>query len=266
MFGEFKQKLLSSKPVFGSLAFLPSPDIIEIFGLCGFHYVIIDLEHSPKNWDVVMHMVRTAQLHNVAPLIRVADNVEKQILHALEVGAEGIAIPFVRNADDVAKAVQSIRYAPEGIRGLCTASRAARFGTLRKNFSEYTVGANRNISLIALIEDMEGVDSIEDILDCDPGVDVVLIGRSDLSASLGLPGQADHPKVIEAANRVIEAVNKHRRPVQAGILTSPGDTQRWLDAGCRFLVYGTDSDLMLQAAKHVSDTFAAATGATQNVA
>ena len=87
-----KKRLAQGDKLFGSFAFLPSPDVVEIMGFAGFDYVIIDLEHSPKNWETVANMVRAAELHDMAALIRVAENSEKSILAALEIGATGIVI------------------------------------------------------------------------------------------------------------------------------------------------------------------------------
>lgn len=256
-----KARLAANEPVMGSLAFLSSPDVVELLAVTGFDYVIIDLEHSATSPETVLHMVRAAQVRGMAALIRVRENSEKLILQALEVGAEGVVVPFVQSAADVTRAARAIRYAPDGVRGTCTASRASLYGTLRRNFLEHARKTNEEIVLVALIEDMNGVNAIQEILNCDPGVDVVLVGRSDLSASAGRMGQPNHPDVIDAANRIIQAANKHSRPVRAGIvLGASEDTAKWMDAGCRFVTYGTDSDLLLNAATQARQAFSAATG------
>jgi 2-keto-3-deoxy-L-rhamnonate aldolase RhmA len=95
MTAHLKQRLATGEYAFGSFAFLPSPDVVEIMGLAGFDYVIIDLEHSPKNWETVANMVRAAELHGMAPLIRIRENGEKTILEALELGAAGVVVPFL---------------------------------------------------------------------------------------------------------------------------------------------------------------------------
>ena len=256
-----KARLQANEPVMGSLAFLSSADVVEILAVTGFDYVIIDLEHSPTNPETAIHMVRAAQLHGMAPLIRVRENTEKQILQALEMGAEGIVVPFVQSADDVTRAARAMRYAPEGVRGTCTASRSSRYGTLRPAFADHARKANDDTVLVALIEEMKGIAAIEEIVNCDPGVDVVLVGRSDLSASVGCIGQANHPDVLEATKRMIRAANGSARHVQAGIvLGGPDETARWIGEGCRFITYGTDSDLLLHAAMQARRAFSSAVG------
>lgn len=254
-----KTRLMANEAVMGSLAFLSSADVVEILAVTGFDYVIVDLEHSPTNPETAIHMVRAAQLHGMAPLIRVRENSEKLILQALEMGAEGIAVPFVQSADDVSRAARAIRYAPEGVRGTCTASRSSKYGTLRPTFLDHARKANDEVVLVALIEDMTGVKAINEIVNCDPGVDAVLVGRTDLSASIGCIGQSNHVDVLDATKRIIEAAKASSRAVEAGIvLGGPDETERWLAEGCRFITYGTDSDLLLHAAMQARRAFSTA--------
>jgi 4-hydroxy-2-oxoheptanedioate aldolase len=252
-----KARLAAGEPVMGTLAFLSSADVIEVLAVAGFDYVIIDLEHSPTNPETALHMVRAAQVRGMSPLVRVRDNEEKLILQALEIGAEGICIPFVQSAADVRRAAAAIRFAPEGVRGTCTAARAAMYGTLRRQFLEHTRRTNGEIALIGLIEDMRGVTAIDEILACDPGLDAVLVGRSDLSASVGRMGEWNNPEVLEATRHVIGAVGRQKR-VQAGmVLGMAEDTAKWVEAGCRFIAYGTDIDLLMHAASQARQSFLA---------
>jgi len=261
MNGALKSRLASRQAVMGSLAFLSSPDVVEVLAVSGFDYIIVDLEHSPTTTETAIHMIRAAQVHGMTPLVRVSENSEKLILKALEMGAEGIVVPFVQSAEDVARAARAVRYPPLGVRGTCTASRSSRYGTLRPQFAAHTKKANDSVLLVALIEDMAGVRAIKDIVACEPGVDVVLVGRSDLSASIGQIGQADHPEVMNATTTIIQAANQASRPVAAGIvLGSLGETEKWMTAGCRFITYGTDSDLVLDAATRARRAFDAAAG------
>ena len=99
-----KARLQANEPVMGTLAFMSSPDVVEVLAVSGFDYIVIDLEHSATNSETALHMVRAAQVHGMSPLIRVRENSEKLILQALEMGAEGIVVPFVQSAGDVIRA------------------------------------------------------------------------------------------------------------------------------------------------------------------
>lgn len=252
-----KQRLAAGESVFGSFAFVPSPDIVEIMGLAGFDFVIIDLEHSPKDWDTVTNMVRAAELHGMAPLIRVPENSEKTILQVLELGIEGIVVPFVQTADDVRRAVKAMNYAPKGERGTCTLTRAARYGGLRSAFIEHTQKLNDQLVLVAQVEDVQGVENIASIVGVEPGLDVMMIGRSDLASSLGRPGQVDDPVVIDATRKVIETSRQRSIPSGIGLYT-PDEAPKWIDAGCRFFFYSSDTAMMLNAASSAWRGFKAA--------
>lgn len=257
-----KQLLAAGGNAFGSFAFLASPDVVEIMGLAGFDYVIIDLEHSPKNWETVANMVRAAELHGMTPLIRVGENSEKAILEVLELGAAGIVVPFVQTVEDVRKAARAMNYPPLGQRGTCTLTRAARYGGLRGEFIPHTRRQNDRLILVAQIEDQLGVDNIEAILACDPGIGALIVGRSDLASSLGVPGQVEDPAVIAATHKVITAARTARRPVPAGIgVYSPQESAKWIEAGCQLFFYSADTALLLNAATSAAQAFYAVAGA-----
>ncbi|WP_210495306.1 HpcH/HpaI aldolase family protein [Microvirga antarctica] len=254
----FKERLAKGEPVFGSFAFLASPDIVEIMGLAGFDYVIIDLEHSPKDWSAVANMIRAAELHGMAALIRVRENSEKSILEALELGAAGIVLPFVQSADDIVRAARAMNYPPRGMRGTCTLTRAARYGGVRATFLEHSQQQNERVVLIAQIEDKLGVDNIQDILACEPGIDALIVGRSDLASSLGRPGQVEDPLVLAATDQVIRAARLHKRAVPSGIgLYSPQEAGKWVEAGVGLFFYSADSGMMVDAARTAAQAFKA---------
>jgi 4-hydroxy-2-oxoheptanedioate aldolase len=251
---DLKARLKRGEPVFGTFAFMASPDIVEIIGYAGFDYVIIDLEHSPKNWSDVANMIRAAELHGMAALVRIRENAEKSILEVLELGAAGIVVPFVQTADDVHKAVRATNYAPKGGRGTCTLTRAARYGGLRSEFLAHCVRQNENLVVVGQIEDRAGVDQIDAIVSCEPGLDALIVGRSDLASSLGEPGQVEAPAVLEATGRVVEAAR--RKGVAAGIgIYSPAEASRWIDAGCSLFFYSADTTLLLNAAAAANKDF-----------
>lgn len=251
-----KSRLRAREAVFGSFAFLPSPDVVEIMAMAGFDFVIIDLEHSPKNWGDVANMVRAAELHGMAPLVRVRENHEKTILEALELGVEGIVVPFIETADDVRLAARAMNYPPAGQRGTCTLTRAAKYGGLRGEFLRHTLQQNDRLVFVAQIESKAGVDNIESILACDPGIDVVLVGRSDLASSLGCPGQVEDPAVLAATQTVMDAATRQKRVIPSGIgLYAPHEATTWLEKGCGFFFYSADTAMMLNACTGAAGAF-----------
>src|SRR5688500_12000261 len=118
-----KERIARGDTVLGSFVFFSSPEMVEIMALGGMDYIIIDTEHSPKDWNTLEHMIRAANLHDLPALIRVSENSEKLILQCLEIGADGLVIPFVQSGEDVRRAAGAMNYPPRGNRGTCTLTR-----------------------------------------------------------------------------------------------------------------------------------------------
>lgn len=251
----FRQRVLAGEPVFGTFGFLSDPAVIEILGLAGMDYVIIDLEHAPKDWQTVENMVRAAELRGIAPLIRVHENREKDILQALETGAEGIVVPFIESAEDARQAGLAVRFPPDGTRGTCTLSRSAFYSARRGAFLEHTQQSNKEILLIGLIESQKGIDDIAAIVAAEPGPDVFLVGRGDLATALGTPGKTDSEPVIAATDAIFGAVAANpARHIAMGVY-DPGEVAPWYDRGCRIFFYASDTAMLYQAVRGLNDAF-----------
>ncbi|MGQ0662805.1 MAG: HpcH/HpaI aldolase family protein [Pseudomonadota bacterium] len=248
---------MAGEPVFGTFVFLPDPGVVEIMALAGMDFVIIDLEHSPKNWETVENMVRAAEARGLSVLIRVSENNEKGILQALELGAEGVVVPFVQTADDARKAGAAMKYAPAGTRGTCTLTRVAAYGGLRAGFLDHARRLNEKTLFVAQVEDKVAVDNIASIVAAEPGPDVIMIGRSDLASSLGRPGQVNDPAVLEATDWIIRAVatgGDRTRCFGIGVY-GPAEAAAWLRKGCRFFFFSSDGLILLNAAKGAREAF-----------
>ncbi len=254
-----RRRIMAGGTVFGTFGFLPDPAVIEIMGLAGLDFVVIDMEHSPKNWQTVENMVRAAELRGISALIRVNENNEKTILHALEVGAAGVMVPFIQTAEDAVRAGAAVRYPPLGIRGSCTLSRSADFGAKRGEYQAHTQRSNKEILLIGLLENMAAVENIEEIARAEPGPDVFLVGRSDLATSLGKPGLLDSEAVIEATHRIIRAVAsvaEKNRSVGMGVY-GPKEVKRWLRHGCRLFAFSSDTAILFNALRSLKQEYEA---------
>jgi 2-keto-3-deoxy-L-rhamnonate aldolase RhmA len=188
------------------------PALVEFYGLLGFDYVLIDGEHVPVERESCLQLVRACEVAGIVPMLRVPDGRPSLILGYLDLGVQGIYVPHVSTADQATQIVEAVKYAPKGRRGAAL-GRAAGYG-LAKPPDEYFRQANEDTIVIALVEDKEGIDNLDEILAVD-GVDVVGVGDNDLSHSMGFPGQKDHPDVrtvVEqaeariASRRVLDAV------------------------------------------------------------
>jgi len=227
-----KEKMHRREPVAGCMiqGFLPA--FVEICGLAGFDFIFIDAEHgalSPKDCE---ELVRAAEVRNTVPLIRVPNCEPDTILGFMDIGAMGIILPGVSTKEEAEKAVRAIKYYPQGNRGL-NAVRASDYG-MTKPLSEYVVDANQETIVLAIIENTEAIENLTDILSVD-GLDGVILGTSDLSQSLGVPGQGKHPKVQEAYHRFLKEGLKTGKSI--GTVVRPGETVKgYLDAGFSILI------------------------------
>jgi 4-hydroxy-2-oxoheptanedioate aldolase len=202
-----KRRLLAGGLAVGTIVPGNDPALVEISALAGFDHVIIDGEHGSVSVRDVEDLVRAAEAVGITPLARVPSNTPVDILRFLDAGVMGVMVPQVRTADDARRAVAAARYHPEGQRGLA-GSRAARYG-LAGSLADYVAAANREVMVMALLEDRAAVENIDAILAV-PGIDVFFIGPADLAQSYGYPGRADQPEVQAAIDTII------RRAVGAG--------------------------------------------------
>ncbi len=187
-----KEKIKEGKTVYGVFVPMWSPSIVEIIGHIGFDFVIIDAEHSAMAPESCEHMVRAADCVNITPIIRIAMNFRQNILRYLDTGALGVQMPQINNRAEVEAAVESVKYPPEGKRGLA-AVRANNYAVTGP-LGDYVKEANRETMIVVQVETLPAVENLKEILAV-PTVDVIFIGPTDLSSVMGYPGQTNHPDV-----------------------------------------------------------------------
>src|SRR5882672_10219008 len=184
---------------------IADPQIVEIIGLAGFDAAFIDMEHTSFDLHDVQSMVMAAERVGVTPIVRTPGFDPAFILRLLDMGVQGVQVPHVSTVETARAAVAAVRYPPQGERGMAAASRAADFG--KTPLLEHMARSNREIILACMIEDMEAVERIDEIAAV-AGVDLLAVGPSDLSRSLGVSGRPDHPRLVAAIDRVRAAVKK----------------------------------------------------------
>jgi 4-hydroxy-2-oxoheptanedioate aldolase len=240
--GALKEKMNQGQAVIGPFLKIKDPAIIEIAGLAGFDYAIIDAEHGSISMESAEHMVRAARVAGIAPIIRVRANQPELISRALDTGAEGVQIPQISTKTDAENAVRAAKFAPMGERGVCRYVRAGRYSATDKY--AYFAEANRDTVVIVHIEGKEGVDNLPGILEVD-GLDVIFIGPYDLSQSLGVPGQVDHPRVVEETEKIVKMARERQKVV--GIFVDDLETGRkWRSKGVQYISYSTDTGFIYE--------------------
>ncbi|MBN2583294.1 MAG: 2,4-dihydroxyhept-2-ene-1,7-dioic acid aldolase [Planctomycetes bacterium] len=231
-----KRKLRDNQLVVGSWIAMSHPWVADIMGQCGFEFLVVELEHSTIELDSLNALFAVTELHSVVPLARLSGIDPVQAKRVLEAGAYGLIFPMVNTAEEARRAVDAVKYPPQGKRGFGL-GRAQDFGF---GSADYFAKANDETIVILQVEHIDGVNNIDAILEVE-GVDAVFIGPYDLSGSLGVPGKLSDPKVVAACKRVLDAATA--RGIAPGMHIVHPDAERFrqaVDDGFRFIAYGGD--------------------------
>lgn len=255
-----RSALAAGRSCLGTYVTLPSPEIVEIFGYSGFDYVILDLQHSTPDWATLASMIRAAELSGLSAVVRVPDYDTARILRLLELGAEGIALPGISNADDLKRVADACYYRPLGTRGSCGHTRVGRYNPNRAEFRAHTQQQNERVFVWALVEEPKALLAIDELVSITPGPAVISVGRGDLSAALGHPGNINHPEVIAATVATIAKVDaaSSGRCSSAVMVHSRQDIEFWFARGARMFTYSADAPLLTDLARGLAAGFRSA--------
>jgi 4-hydroxy-2-oxoheptanedioate aldolase len=248
LLNQFKDKL--EKNVIGVFSKTTDSSIVEVFGLSGFNFIILDNEHGYTNYETLKNHIRAAELSNLVPIIRVANDNPENISKSLDIGAYGIQVPNINSKEQVEQVIKAAKFHPTGDRGVCKYVRAAEFKNIEKK--DYFRLANDTLIIIQ-VEGKEGVRNIDDILNV-KGIDVLFIGPYDLSQSLGVPGEIMHEKVIKTMNAII---NKAKlKEVKIGVFCDDIETAIiWKKAGVNYISYSVDYGIIMDESKNLIKKF-----------
>jgi 2-keto-3-deoxy-L-rhamnonate aldolase RhmA len=236
-----KERIRNGQPTFGAWLTIPSLDVAEIMAGLGYDWVMIDAEHAPFDLGTLQTALAAFNGSKTVPLVRVASQDPMLIKQALDLGAEGVVVPQIENADEAKHAVAATKYPPEGTRGFGP-RRASRY---LAQVDQYYEAANAATLVVLQIESVNAVAAIAEIVAV-PGIDVVFVGPMDLSISAGVPRQTGHPLVISAIDTVLSCCRAEGIPVCTG-LSSPDVAAERSSRGAIFILTGTDHRLLQDA-------------------
>ncbi len=233
---QIREKLHSGGHSIGSWMQIPHPSIAEIMGHAGYDWVAVDMEHGAISVHQLPDLFRALELGNTLPLVRLAHGHYKDCKQALDAGAAGVIVPMIESAEQLREVRDATRWPPAGNRGVAF-SRANLFG---KDFNSYIEEAKQPL-LIAMIEHIDAINELDDILEVE-GLDAILIGPYDLSASMDLTAQFNHPEFSKAMKDIKSKSELAKIPCGVHVVTpSVDDLQEKLDDGYRFIAYSIDS-------------------------
>jgi 4-hydroxy-2-oxoheptanedioate aldolase len=230
-----RDRLRQGPPLLATFSIIAAPEVVEMIGLAGFDAVILDMEHGPYGVQALGPLILAARARGLFPIARVPTNEASLIGGALDAGAAGVLVPQVASAGAAGAVVSAARFAPEGSRGANPWVRAADFTA----GPEWFARANAEIAVMVMIEGREGVAAVPDILET-RSLDAVFLGPVDLSHALGVPGETEHPLVLERVEQVIAQAAKRGAAV-AVFAPTPRAARRWLDRGAGFVALGVDT-------------------------
>lgn len=236
MMSNLRSKLNKNELTIGTWVTIGHPSIIEILSSAGFEWITLDIEHSSFSIETVQNLLGHIQGNDMQGLVRVSKNEEVVIKRVMDAGADGIIVPMVKNKEEAEKAVSYVKYPPIGRRGVGL-SRAQKYGI---GFEDYKKWVQNESIVIAQIEHIEGVENLESILKTD-GIDGIIVGPYDLSASMGYPGEYHRPEVKKALETVVQITKELKKPLGFHVIESQyADLKRRIDEGYTFLAFSLD--------------------------
>lgn len=247
----FRERLSeATRPLIGQWVCSGSPLVAEICAGAGLDWLLIDMEHTPNDLESVLGQLQAVAAYPATPMVRVPTGDSVTMKGVLDIGAQNVLVPMISTAAEARATVEAVRYPPRGRRGVGSAlARSARWNRVEG----YLVNADEHVSLFVQIESVAGVEAAADIAAVD-GIDGIFLGPSDLAASMGLLGQQNHHKVVNAVHRAFEAVRGVGKPVGVNAF-DPTMAQRYVDAGAAFILVGADVVLLARGSEDLRARF-----------
>lgn len=228
---QMKARLQRGEPALGCSLMFPSPQIVEMLGYAGFHWVLLDCEHGSLSLADVEIMCMAADAVGITPIARPKSNSAADIQSVLDRGAQGVQVPHVNTADDARRAVSAVKFGPGAGRGLAAGTRPDRWG-LGAKMTDFAAAANAQSLVCVQLEHQEAIKNAKDILAVE-GIDVFFIGPSDLSQSMGHPGNPKAPPVAAAIDQTLKAIVAAGKT--PGMPATAENLQDVIASGCRYI-------------------------------
>lgn len=226
---------------------LRSQDVVRILAAAGFDWAFLDAEHGGFDQETLQDLCRIAVKVGLSPIVRVADLQYSLIARALDCGAEGVIFPRVEDPALLEKAVSWTKFPPVGVRGMGLSPLQVDFEAI--SIAEIMAHLNREQMVVLQIETQRAVDAREELLSV-ANVDTVMIGPVDLSISLGVPGEFEHPKMLSTVERIVESCQKHG-VVPGAQARNVALAKRWISMGMRFVGCSSETGMLYERGREI---------------
>lgn len=242
-----KEKLSAGKVATGGWIMTASATVAELMAGEAFDWICVDMEHTVADYASLEHVCRAVKGSGKDVFARLHHNDPVMAKKVLDIGCNGIIVPCVNSREEAEQAVRMARFPPKGIRG----SSLARCTDYGRNFGQYFARHNEQVLVAVMLEHIDAVENADEILSVE-GIDASFIGPYDLSASMGLAGQLDHPDVLAARESLLRASLRHG--VAPGFHVVPTEPDRVRDAvkaGFRFIALGLDTHFIIDGCRRM---------------
>ncbi|MBS1916918.1 MAG: aldolase [Bacteroidetes bacterium] len=241
------QKLEQGKNVYGTCITSTGPMWPGAIKSAGLDFVFIDTEHIPLDRNELALLCQMFKANNIVPVVRIPSPDAYRACQAIDGGAAGIVVPYIESKAQVIELVGAVKYRP--LKGELLSAYLEGTKQMPEELKKYTGNFNSNNICIANIESVPAMERLDEILSV-PGLDAVFIGPHDLSVSLGLPEQYDHPDFEQAVKTIIHTTRKKRLHIGIHFSLEPERQIKWVKEGANIVVHSFDIALFLQRLKH----------------
>ncbi|MBD3305546.1 hypothetical protein GF339_04110 [candidate division KSB3 bacterium] len=242
-----KKRLQEGKTIVGTMVTtFRNPDLAKILKVVGFDFFIVDCEHGPFDYSDVAGLFALARETGIAPMIRIPEVRREVVLKSMEMGAAGILLPQTETVEQAQALVNYAKYAPLGNRGVSLLRAHTGYEKI-SSAREYMDNANNQTILMTQIESETGVTNIDQIMGVE-GIDVAFVGPNDLTQSLGIMGQKEHPKYLEAIDAIIAAAKKHHKFSGIHLMSVP-ELKPYISKGMTCNLWSSDISMLMNSAR-----------------
>lgn len=239
-----KDKIKDQQPLIGTMiTTFTNPDIANILHVAGLDFFIIDCEHGGFNYNSVANIIGRARLLGIGALVRIPDVTREPILKYMEMGASGLLLPNTETIEQAEKLVEFSKYYPMGNRGVSLFRPHTGYEKV-EDAADYMAKANEETVLIIQVESPKCLENIKEILETD-GIDGALIGPNDLSQSMGIIGQYDHPLFIKAIEQVTSASKETGKVSGIHLASSPQSLKAYIEKGMTFNMWSNEAGMLM---------------------
>jgi len=235
-----KKRMEDGEVLFGTFYKFNNAHLTEMLGLAGFDFIIVDGEHSTFSYSEMQDTVRIANGVGMHAVIRVPSGLAEHVLHACDLGAQGVQVPSLRSPADARLAAQSMRFYPIGNRGFATTTRAARY--MFSDTQDFLDYSNNELLCVIMVEQLEMVEQLDELCSI-PTVDVLFIGPGDLSQAVGKPGQTGCDEVLTIARKIVDTSLKHGKLLGMYCATLQ-DVERAIEWGVQYVAFSAELNMI----------------------